>query len=187
MASDQDERFLFRPPGPYGPAGEIVPERQRVQAVGSQEVALEALQGMVDEGYSYLPVKDDGEVRGIVSTGDQRGRTIGFPTANVGVEPGTCLPADGVYAGVHRRPDGTEHTCAVNLGRRPTFKTDMESPLLESHLLDFSGDLYGETAAVQFLAFLRSEKQFGGVEELRGQLVLDVEHARNAVLARRGR
>jgi len=67
MAGDQDERFSFRPPGPYGPAGEIVPERQRVQAVGSQEVALEALQGMVDEGYSYLPVKDDGEVRGSVS------------------------------------------------------------------------------------------------------------------------
>ena len=126
------------------------------------------------------------EVRGTVASGDQRGRTIGFPTANVMVEAGMCLPADGVYAGVHRRPDGSEHTCAINLGRRPTFKTDQVSPLLESHLLDFSGDLYGETAAVQFLAFLRSEKQFGGIDELREQLVHDVDHARSAVLARRG-
>lgn len=124
------------------------------------------------------------EVRGDVVPGDKRGRTIGFPTANVEVPSGTCLPSDGVYAGVYRRPDGSEHPCAINLGRRPTFYENAEASLLEAYLLDFSGDLYGETAAVQFLAFLRSEKQFGGLEELKAQLALDIEHARSAVRAR---
>lgn len=127
------------------------------------------------------------EVRGVVIEGDQRGRTIGFPTANVNIPSGMCLPADGVYAGIYRRPDGTEHTCAINLGRRPTFYANQDYSLLEVYLLDFSGDLYGEEAAVQFVAFLRSEKQFGGLDELKAQLVKDIDSARAAVLARHGR
>lgn len=125
------------------------------------------------------------EVRGVVDAGDQRGRTIGFPTANVTIPEGICLPSDGVYAGIYRRPDGSEHVCAINLGRRPTFYASQGHSLLEAYLLDFDGDLYGETAAVQFLAFLRSERQFGGIEELKAQLVRDIDHARAAVLARR--
>ena len=125
------------------------------------------------------------EVRGAVVSGDKRGRTIGFPTANVEVPNGMCLPSDGVYAGIYRRPDGSEHVCAINLGRRPTFYAHAEHSLLEAYLLDFEGDLYGETAAVQFLAFLRSERQFGGIDELKAQLDLDIEHARDAVLVRR--
>ena len=125
------------------------------------------------------------EIRGTVIDGDKRGRTIGFPTANVAVPEGMCIPADGVYAAVYRRPDGREHPCAVNIGRRPTFYNDAQHSLIEAHLLDFAGDIYGEAAAVQFLAFLRSEKRFAGLDELKAQLVLDVEHARSAVLARR--
>jgi riboflavin kinase/FMN adenylyltransferase len=125
------------------------------------------------------------EIRGTVMSGDQRGRTIGFPTANVQVAGGTCLPSDGVYAGVYRRPDGSEYTCAINLGRRPTFYADQGYSLLEAYLLDFTGDLYGEEASVQFMAFLRSEKQFGGINELKEQLMKDIDHARSAVLARR--
>jgi len=86
-----------------------------------------------------------------------------------------------VYAGLYRRPDGSEHACAINLGRRPTFYVNAEHSLLEAHLLDFAGDLYGEDAAVTFVAFLRSEKQFAGIDELKTQLKLDVEHARVAV------
>lgn len=125
------------------------------------------------------------EVRGVVIEGDQRGRTIGFPTANVNIPAGMCLPSDGVYAGIYRRPDGSEHSCAINLGRRPTFYVNQDYSLLEAYLLDFTGDLYGEEAAVQFVAFLRSEKQFGGLDELKEQLVKDIESARAAVLARR--
>ena len=86
-----------------------------------------------------------------------------------------------MYAGLYRRPDGSEHACAINLGRRPTFYVNAEHSLLEAHLLDFVGDLYGEDAAVTFVAFLRSEKQFAGIDELKTQLKLDVEHARVAV------
>lgn len=125
------------------------------------------------------------EVHGIVVQGDQRGRTIGFPTANVQIPTGMCVPADGVYAGLYRRPDGSEFSCAINLGRRPTFYVDQGYSLLEAYLLDFSGDLYGEDAVVQFVAFLRSEKQFGGIDELKEQLVKDIDAARAAVLARR--
>lgn len=127
------------------------------------------------------------ELRGTVVSGDQRGRTIGFPTANVQVPAGMCMPSDGVYAGVYTRSDGTEHTCAINLGRRPTFYDNQQYSLLEAYLLDFSGDLYGEEASVRFEAFLRSEKQFGGIDELKEQLVKDIEHARTAVLARHSR
>jgi riboflavin kinase/FMN adenylyltransferase len=124
------------------------------------------------------------EVRGTVVSGDQRGRTIGFPTANVQIPNGMCMPSDGVYAGVYTRPDGSEYATAINLGRRPTFYANQEASLLEAYLMDFSGDLYGETAHVKFLAFLRSEKQFSGIDELRQQLQLDIEHARQAVRAR---
>lgn len=122
------------------------------------------------------------EVRGIVAKGDQRGRTIGFPTANVSIPDGICLPSDGVYAGIYKRSDGTKHCCAINLGRRPTFYASQGYSLLEAYLLDFSGDLYDEQASVQFVAFLRSERHFGGIDELKTQLVKDIEHARAAVV-----
>ncbi|MGA0894227.1 MAG: bifunctional riboflavin kinase/FAD synthetase [Ilumatobacteraceae bacterium] len=124
------------------------------------------------------------EARGPVVQGDQRGRTIGFPTANVEVPASICLPADGVYAGWYVRPDGTRHGCAMNLGRRPTFYERAEVSLLEAHLLDFSGDLYAEAARVQFTDFLRSERKFDGIESLSRQLKYDIDHARSALAAR---
>ena len=93
------------------------------------------------------------EVRGTVVSGDQRGRTIGFPTANVQIPNGMCMPSDGVYAGVYTRPDGSEYATAINLGRRPTFYANQEASLLEAYLMDFSGDLYGETAHVKSMRY----------------------------------
>lgn len=122
------------------------------------------------------------EARGVVVDGDHRGRTIGFPTANVRVPIAICLPADGVYAGWYARPDGQQHPCAINLGRRPTFYEHAEHSLLEAHLLDFDDDLYGEPARVEFANFLRSERKFDGIDALRHQLKHDVDNAR-AVLA----
>ncbi len=118
------------------------------------------------------------QARGVVVRGDQRGRQIGFPTANVEVPGAICLPADGVYAGWYVRPDGARHACAINLGRRPTFYEHADHSLLEAHLLDFSGDLYGEHARVEFTDFLRSERKFDGIEALVAQLKQDIEHAR---------
>jgi riboflavin kinase/FMN adenylyltransferase len=120
------------------------------------------------------------EARGEVITGDQRGRLLGFPTANVAVPGGMCLPADGVYAGWYERPNGEVHRCAINLGRRPTFYEHADSSLLEAHLLDVDLDLYGEPARVRFTDFLRSERKFDGVDALIAQLQLDVTHARDS-------
>jgi riboflavin kinase/FMN adenylyltransferase len=123
----------------------------------------------------------DHEVCGVVGPGDQRGRTIGFPTANVQVDSAICLPADGVYAALVTLADGTRHAAAVNLGRRPTFHEHADHSLLEAHLLDFSGDLYGQRLRVAFRAFLRGERKFSGVDELKSQLALDIAHARSAL------
>jgi len=122
------------------------------------------------------------EVRGTVIKGDQRGRTIGFPTANVPVDSRAAWPADGVYAGWCRILDGAEtdvrHPCAINIGRRPTFHQHAEHSLLEAHLLDFAGDLYDKIVAVEFVDFLRSEHRFSGIDELSAQLKKDIEQAR---------
>jgi len=118
------------------------------------------------------------EARGVVVTGDKRGRTLGFPTANVEVPSAMCLPADGVYVGHFTREDGAVHACAINLGRRPTFFEHADHSLLEAHLLDFDGDLYGEHVRVTFEHFLRSERKFEGLEAIKSQLQLDVAAAR---------
>ena len=118
------------------------------------------------------------EVGGEIFAGDQRGRLLGFPTANVAVPSGICLPADGVYAGFYERPDGEVYGCAINLGRRPTFYEHADASLLEAHLLDVDVDLYGETARVRFQHFLRSERKFDGVDALITQLGLDVSSTR---------
>ena len=119
------------------------------------------------------------EVRGEVFAGDQRGRLLGFPTANVAVPSGMCLPADGVYAGFYERPNGDTNRCAINLGRRPTFYEHADASLLEAHLLDVDVDLYGESASVRFEHFLRSERKFDGVDALIAQLGHDVASARD--------
>lgn len=118
------------------------------------------------------------EVRGTVVQGDRRGRDLGYPTANVAVPGDICLPADGIYAGWHLRPDGTAHPAAINLGRRPTFYADAETSLLETHLLDFGGDLYDERARVRFVARLRDEVRFDSVDDLVRQMAADVDEAR---------
>ena len=118
------------------------------------------------------------ELRGTVVEGDQRGRTIGFPTANVAVRPEMAMPADAVYAAWYRRPDGIRRAAAVNVGKRPTFYQDADHSLVEAHVIDFSGELYGEEGRIQFVELLRSEQRFDGIDALRAQLELDVERAR---------
>lgn len=123
------------------------------------------------------------EMWGEVVQGDQRGRTIGFPTANVPWPEDLARPANGVYACRYMTPDGVEHAAAVNVGVRPTFYDNADTAVLEAHLLDFpaareSGDLYGQIAKVQFLHFLRSERRFNGIDELKAQLDADIVEAR---------
>ena len=122
------------------------------------------------------------EVRGPVVHGDARGRTLGFPTANIAVPVEICLPADGVYAGWYHRPDGVALPAALNLGRRPTFYADTPPySLLEAFILDWSGDLYDEPARVEFVERLRSEMKFESIDALIAQMGADVRKARTVL------
>jgi len=121
------------------------------------------------------------EVRGVVEHGDHRGRTIGFPTANVAVPGDIALPADGVYAGWYEEPSGRAHAAAINLGKRPTFYDHNGLRLLEAHLLDFDGDLYGQHAKVRFKTWLRGEVKFPSIDALVERLRRDVGDTRQAL------
>ncbi len=115
-------------------------------------------------------------IEGVVAHGDKRGRTLGFPTANVAL--GRHLePARGVYAVRVATPGGEIHDGVANIGRRPTVNAGLESRL-EVNLFDFAGDLYGATISVALLAFLRAERKFGGLDELRAQIAADSAEAR---------
>ena len=126
------------------------------------------------------------EVRGTVTRGDARGRDLGFPTANIAMPGEVLLPADGIYAGWYRRPDGARHMAALSLGRRPTFYEHADTSLLEAYLLDFEGELYGERAAVQFVARLRDEERFDSVEALVARIGDDVAATRAVLVGRKG-
>lgn len=128
--------------------------------------------GAVTEAASLL--RRPHQVRGRVEHGDQRGRELGFPTANVSVPDHIALPADGVYAGWYRRPDGVARPAAISLGRRPTYYEESGRRLLEAYLLDFDGDLYGEEARVDFVAHLRPQARFESSQALIDQMGRDV-------------
>jgi riboflavin kinase/FMN adenylyltransferase len=118
------------------------------------------------------------EVRGTVERGDGRGRELGFPTANLAVPERVCLPADGIYAGTFTGEDDVERDAAISLGRRPTFYVDAKKSLLEAHVLDFDGDLYGQKAKVRFVDRIRGEEQFDSIDALVRQIEQDVDVTR---------
>jgi riboflavin kinase / FMN adenylyltransferase len=123
------------------------------------------------------------ELRGTVVHGDARGRTLGFPTANVAISDGMCLPADGIYACWYRRPDGVRLPAAVNFGRRPMFYDAQPYSLLEAFVLDFNGNLYDEPARVEFVERLRAEAKFDSLDALITQMNADVARARTILAA----
>jgi riboflavin kinase/FMN adenylyltransferase len=118
------------------------------------------------------------EIEGRVEAGDQRGRTIGFPTANLHLGD-YMRPAVGVYAvraGIDQGSDTIWHDGVANLGRRPTF--DKQDLTLEAHLFDFDGDLYGRHLRVAMAGYIRPERKFDGLPSLKAQIALDCETAR---------
>lgn len=117
---------------------------------------------------------------GVVSRGQQRGRQLGFPTANLEVDLPTAedLPR-GVFGGRLRWEGGDWQWAVVNIGHRPTFAAGALS--IEAHVLDYAGDLYGKVLEVELLWHLRGERRFAGTGELSAQIALDVEHARNYI------
>ena len=140
------------------------------ETVSSTRIRALVLAGEVDDAARCLgsPFMVEGEV----VSGDQRGRTLGFPTANLVPDDGLVCPGHGVYAAfANGRP------AAVNVGVRPTFETG-RGVLIETYIIDHDEDLYGKTLRVAFAKRLRGEKRFAGTEELIAQMNRDVEEAR---------
>jgi len=156
--------------------GRAAAEAERVSSTGIRNALLSGDLDLANEalGRPY-------EIRGLVGRGDQRGRDWGFPTANVAVPDDILLPKDGIYAGWYERPDGSVHAAAISLGRRPTIYEHQPFSLLEAHLLDFEGDLYGERARVRFVAWLRGDVRFESVDELVEQIGRDCDAARTVL------
>lgn len=173
----------------------------QIQAISLQEVehariSSTRIRKLVQEGH----VSEANELlghpvifSGIVRQGDKRGRLLGFPTANLLPDQHRLLPADGVYAVRVHIPKGAESDSPVtstvyngvaNIGVRPTF--NQQERLVEVHLLDVSVDLYDKLISVEFIARLRGEQRFSGVEALKAQITADAQQAQQILHAKIG-
>ncbi len=119
-------------------------------------------------------------MRGIVAHGDKRGRTLGFPTANLVPDPALAVPDHGIYACRAAVPGVGEWAAAVSVGVRPTFVTG-RGLLVEAFILDFEGDLYGQELRLDFIQRIRGEKRFDSVDTLIEQMHRDVADIRQLV------
>jgi len=151
------------------------------EIVSSSHIRGLVLGGHVDEGNRFLG--DPFQMRGEVVHGDARGRTLGYPTANLVPDERYCTPGHGVYAcraGIVGPDAEAWFTAAVNVGVRPQFDTG-RGELVEAYLLDFEGDLYGQELRLDFVCRLRGERRFASVDALVDQMARDVERAEAVV------
>jgi riboflavin kinase/FMN adenylyltransferase len=178
-------RFGHKAAGDFGDLHRLMRE------MGGEAVAVEVRAIGEEAGISSTWIRDlisEGRVeeaagllgrayvlRGEVVVGDRRGRTIGFPTANVLPEAEAIVPAYGVYAGFVL-VGNQEFAACTNVGVAPTFAR--AESRVEAYLLDFDGDLYGRIVDVGFTRRIRGEKKFSGIDELKGQIQRDVDEAR---------
>ncbi len=162
----------------YGQRQGFMVQTIGLQQLGNQRISSTRIRTLLAEGRVEEVTTLLGRpysARGVVMTGDQRGRLLGFPTANLGVDANKILPADGVYA-VRARVGDDVSLGVTNIGVRPTV--DGTKHLTEVHLLDVERDLYGKVLEVQFIARLREERRFAGIEALKAQIAADVQQAR---------
>jgi len=170
--------FLTAAGAQHGFAVEVVPvftDRGRPVSSGPIREALVA----GDVGTAAELLGHPWFVTATVIQGDKRGRALGFPTANLLLDP-ACRLRHGIYA-VRVGIDGKRHDGVASFGRRPMFATP--APLLEVFLFDFAGDLYGRSIDVAYIAWIREEKNFAGVDELVAQMTHDSAQARAALAA----
>jgi riboflavin kinase/FMN adenylyltransferase len=160
--------------GRYGfKAEKIDPVRYKDFVVSSTRVRRLVSEGRVDEagallGHQYF-------IDGIVMRGDQRGRTLGFPTANLCTE-NELPPPNGVYA-TTTRIGGIVHASVTNIGTRPTVDSSGRT-VIETHIFDFDRDLYGQSVRVGFVQRLRDERAFESLDALRAQIDADCRRSR---------
>jgi riboflavin kinase/FMN adenylyltransferase len=147
--------------------------------ISSTRIRALLAEGQVEEAAELLG--RDHEVRGTVVRGDGRGGAeLGCPTANVAVDPAIALPKLGIYAGYADGPGFTDAPMVASLGVRPTYHSSAD-PLLEVHLIDFEGDLYGAELKVRFRRRLRDEVAFSSSAELVAQIERDLADARRTL------
>lgn len=166
----------------YGFAVEVF---DTVIAHGAQKISSSEIRAALANGHPEEAAKLLGHfwtIEARVEHGARRGRELGFPTANMRLD-GYLKPAFGIYAVratilENEQPAGA-YGGVANIGIRPMFRTD--TPLLEVHLFDFSGDLYGQHVAVELVAYLRPEMKFDSVDALKAQMTRDCDAARTVL------
>jgi riboflavin kinase/FMN adenylyltransferase len=151
--------------------GEVVSSTRVREALRSGDVAHVAV-------YLGRPFSLEGKV----VRGAQRGRGLGFPTANLELPADQAYPGRGVYA-CFAVVAGQRHPAVTNVGVRPTFGDDLPEPIVETHLIDEDTDLYDRTLRLEFVERLREERRFAGIEELRAQIANDVDQARRLLVS----
>ena len=180
-----DADFLRAEGARLGFAVEIVERIVQDDAGSLEAVSSTATREALESGDVAMARKLLGHpyfVEGVVLHGEKRGRDLGFPTANIALDPSNRL-RHGVYA-VTLEARGVVHEGVASFGRRPTF--DDGAPLLEVYVFDFSGDLYGETVEVVFYGFLRGEAKFSSIDALIAQMRRDAAQAREILGRERG-
>ena len=178
----------------YGKNAAGTPEMlsEEMAAVGAEEVTVDAVKsadGTVISSSAVRRFLEEGEIEKAndllgrefcvslpVSEGQRLGRTLGLPTVNQVFPPHLVIPRHGVYA-AKCTIDGTEYKAVANIGVRPTVTNHAENVNCETHIIGFSGDLYGRTISVPLCGFLRDEKKFSSVDELKSAILADEENA----------
>ncbi len=181
-AAEGDTAFLERVASRRGVEFRAVP----LLKFGDIPISSSVIRNYLKEGKLELANRLLGRYfsfEGVVAEGDGRGRKLGFPTANLVSEDGQIVPKKGVYAGI-TEVGGKIYTAVVNIGTRPTFYDGNSPTLVEAHLLNFDGDLYSKTLRVYFIEYLREERRFSSLAELKSQISKDCNRARELTAER---
>jgi riboflavin kinase/FMN adenylyltransferase len=156
----------------------LVPVTQPDGLVYSSTAVRQALQ-TGDMAQATVLLGRDWSISGPVIAGNRLGRTLGYPTANIAWPADMLRPAYGVYAVTVAMADDTMHKAVASIGLRPTVTPQATEPLLEVHIFDFDGDLYGQMLDVHFKRFIRPEETFADLETLKQQMARDSHSARD--------
>ncbi|MCR5027817.1 MAG: riboflavin biosynthesis protein RibF [Fibrobacter sp.] len=160
---------------PELPAIQVSAKYKDGEVLSSSRIRDALEKGAVERATTFLgrPYR----LHGIVVAGKRIGRTIGFPTANVQTGMFKLIPKYGAYAAVVRLQDGSAHRAVVNIGLQPSIG---DLPLaVEAHILDFNADIYGQMIDVDLLTFIRAEQKFNSIDDLKRQIGMDADFARN--------
>ena len=177
VVAGEDFRFGHRRSGDLGTLERLGFEVRRVPLVDG--VSSSEIRRLVHEGELGGAARQLGrpfELDGVVVPGDQRGGTLGYPTANLALDPALLVPRFGIYAGAAQAPDRQQYRAAVSIGINPHYGG--QERRIEPHLLDFEGDLYGQRLVVELWERLRDERAFASESELVEQIARDVERTR---------